>query len=102
MSITSINPTTGELLKSFSPLSQSELDRKIEKAWSAFHLYRRTAIAERSTFMNRAADILESEKEAFARLITTEMGKTLRSAAGECAKCAWACRYFAETAERWL
>src|SRR5262249_527315 len=36
------------------------------------------------------------------RLMTTEMGKTLRSAVDEAAKCAWACRYYAENAERLL
>jgi succinate-semialdehyde dehydrogenase/glutarate-semialdehyde dehydrogenase len=52
--------------------------------------------------MMRAAEILESEKNALGRLMTTEMGKTLRSASEEAAKCAWACRYYAEHAEAFL
>jgi succinate-semialdehyde dehydrogenase/glutarate-semialdehyde dehydrogenase len=52
--------------------------------------------------MNRAAEILESEKETLAKLMTTEMGKTYRSAIDEAVKCAWVCRYYAENAERFL
>jgi succinate-semialdehyde dehydrogenase / glutarate-semialdehyde dehydrogenase len=50
----------------------------------------------------RAAEILESEKEEFGRLMVTEMGKTLKAAVEEAAKCAWGCRYYAENAERFL
>ena len=52
--------------------------------------------------MIKAAEILESEKESLGRLMTTEMGKTLRSAVDEAVKCAWGCRYYAEHAERFL
>ena len=52
--------------------------------------------------MSKAAEILESEKEALGRLATTEMGKTFRSAVDEAVKCAWACRYYAEKAEQFL
>ena len=59
-------------------------------------------LAERARRMLKAAEILEKEKEAFARIMTTEMGKTLRSAVDEAVKCASACRYYAENAERFL
>src|ERR1700688_3937625 len=52
--------------------------------------------------MMRAAEILESEKDSLAHLMTLEMGKTLRSAVDEAVKCAWVCRYYAENAERFL
>jgi succinate-semialdehyde dehydrogenase/glutarate-semialdehyde dehydrogenase len=102
MAITSIDPTTGKLIKLFSPLSRAELDHKLEIASGAFGAYRHTSIAERARMMRRAGEILDNEKESFGRLMTSEMGKTLRSAIEESVKCAWACRYFAETAERWL
>ena len=52
--------------------------------------------------MRKAAEILENEKETFGRMMTLEMGKTLRSAIAEAAKCATACRYYAEHAESFL
>lgn len=102
MAIATINPATGETLKSFEPLTDSEIDAKIEKAFKAFRSYRRTTFAERAEYMLRAAEILEREKREFARLMTTEMGKPLRSAIDEAVKCATACRYYAERAEEFL
>src|SRR2546422_10932117 len=52
--------------------------------------------------MLEAAEILETEKETFGRLMVTEMGKPLQAAIEEAAKCALGCRYYAEHAERFL
>ena len=102
MAISTINPATGELLKTFKPLTDSEIDHKIERAADSFRRYRKLPFADRARMMLKAADVLESEKDTFARLMTTEMGKPLRSAVDEAVKCAWACRYYAENAERFL
>lgn len=102
MPIASINPATGELLKRFEPLSDAQIDQKIARSATAFSKHRQTSFAERSRKMIMAADIFEAEKEALARIMTAEMGKTFRSAVDEAAKCAWACRYYAENAEGFL
>ena len=102
MAISTINPATGELLKTFKPLTDSEIDHKIERAADAFSRYRKLPFADRARMMLKAAAVLESEKDTFARLMTTEMGKPFRSAVDEAVKCAWACRYYAENAERFL
>ncbi|HLH32833.1 MAG TPA: NAD-dependent succinate-semialdehyde dehydrogenase [Terriglobia bacterium] len=102
MAIHSVNPATGKMIQSFTHFSKSEINDRLEKASTTFETYRHTSIPERAEMMARAADILENEKDSFGRLITAEMGKTLRSAIEECAKCARACRYFAESAEQWL
>jgi succinate-semialdehyde dehydrogenase / glutarate-semialdehyde dehydrogenase len=102
MGIATINPATGETLRSFEALSAAELDAKIQRAADAFRANRRTSFADRASRMKRAAEILESEKDRFARTMTLEMGKTLKSAGDEVAKCAWACRYYAENAEGFL
>ena len=102
MTIASINPATGEVLKIFETLSDSQIEEKLRLAVSAFSEFRETTFAERAAHMIKAAEILESDKEKFGRVMTTEMGKTYRSAIEEAAKCAWVCRYYAENAERFL
>ena len=102
MAIASINPATGETIKTFEPLSNIEIEKKIEIAKNTFYSYRKTSFAERATMMEKAANILEQEKTYFGRIMTTEMGKPLWAAAEEAAKCAWVCRYYAENAERFL
>jgi succinate-semialdehyde dehydrogenase / glutarate-semialdehyde dehydrogenase len=102
MAIATINPATGELVKSFEPLTTEQIQQKIQLAASAFQAYRHTSFTERARMLLRAAEILENEKEECARLMTLEMGKTLRSAVAEAAKCAVGCRFYAENAERFL
>jgi succinate-semialdehyde dehydrogenase/glutarate-semialdehyde dehydrogenase len=102
MTIASINPATGETLKIFEALSDSQIEEKLRLAVAAFSEFRRTTFAGRAARMMKAAQILESDKEKFGRVMTTEMGKTYRSAVEEAAKCAWVCRYYAENAERFL
>jgi succinate-semialdehyde dehydrogenase/glutarate-semialdehyde dehydrogenase len=102
MAIATINPATGETVRSFEPLTEAEIDASLTRAVEAFAGHRRTSFAERAKGMTRAAEILEAEKEEFARLMTMEMGKPLKAAGEEAAKCALACRYYAEWAERFL
>src|SRR6202451_1377972 len=102
MAIATITPTTGHLLKTFEPLSDAQIEEKLQLASAAFSRHRKLSFAERARMMVKAAEILERDKEAFGRLMTTEMGKPFRAAVEEAAKCAWACRYYAENAERFL
>lgn len=102
MPIATINPATGETVKTFDPLDGVELDNKIEAAAVAFSGYRLTSFADRAGWMNRAADILDRRNEDIAVLMTTEMGKTLASARAEAAKCARSCRFSAAHAEAFL
>src|SRR5579859_1163209 len=102
MAIATVNPATGQLMKSFEPLSDAEIEVKLQKAADTFARYRNVPFAERARMMVKAAEVIERDKERFARMMTTEMGKTLRSAVDEASKCAWVCRYYAENAERFL
>src|SRR3989442_12760142 len=102
MPIASINPATSETLKTCEPLSETKIDEKLQRGAETFVTYRRTYMADRTGWMLRAAEILEAEKDAFARLMTIEMGKPIKGAMGEVEKCAWVCRYYAEIAGQHL
>ena len=102
MAIASINPATGETLKTFEPLTSAAVGQKIALASHTFRAYRMTSFAQRAQWLNQAARILDQRKQEFGAIMTIEMGKTLKSAIAEAEKCAWACRYYAEHGERHL
>jgi succinate-semialdehyde dehydrogenase/glutarate-semialdehyde dehydrogenase len=102
MAIASINPATGETLQTFAAHGKHEIEAKIALAAETFRAHRNVSFADRARFMNRAAEILETEKDEFARLMTLEMGKPIKSAVQEVEKCALVCRYYAEHAQKHL
>ena len=102
MPIASINPATGETLKTFTPHNEKEVEDRLERAAKAFDLHKRTPFPKRATLLMAAARLLEEDKEKLARLMTMEMGKLLRGAIEEVEKCVRGCRFYAENAERYL
>jgi succinate-semialdehyde dehydrogenase/glutarate-semialdehyde dehydrogenase len=102
MPIASVNPATGETLRTYEPLSEAQIGEKLRRSAERFQSYRGVPFSERARLLSRAAEILEQEKDHFGRLMTSEMGKPLKAAREEAAKCAWACRYYAGNGERLL
>lgn len=102
MAIATINPTTGETVRTFEEPGDEELDRKLDEAQAAFSQWRRTSFAHRAERMTKAAAILDEDKERWARLMVEEMGKPIAAARAEAEKCAWVCRHYADHAERLL
>ena len=102
MAIQSINPANGEVLRSFEPLGTEALQAKIALAQKAFEDYFEIPLDHRALCMRKLAGILDFEQEELAALLTREMGKTIVAARAEIAKCASACRYYAENAARIL
>ncbi len=96
MAIATVNPTTGETLKTFDPLTAAELEEKLARSVTAYAGYRLTSYADRAGWLRAAADILDTETDSIAALMTTEMGKTLAAGKVEVGKCAAGCRYYAE------
>ncbi|MFY1693598.1 NADP-dependent succinic semialdehyde dehydrogenase [Plantactinospora sp. WMMB782] len=102
MSIATVDPTNGQLLKSFDEMTDEQLEEALARAAAGFDELRGTTFADRARWMSAVADLLEVETDAVARTMTTEMAKTYASAKAEVAKCAAACRYYAAHAERFL
>ncbi|MDQ1031599.1 succinate-semialdehyde dehydrogenase/glutarate-semialdehyde dehydrogenase [Streptomyces umbrinus] len=102
MPIATVNPATGETLKTYDALGPEEIEHRLATAEAAFHTHRTTSLAERSTLMHRAADLLDEDAQDIARVMTTEMGKPVKQARAEAAKCAKAMRWYADHAEKLL
>src|SRR5213078_4088083 len=102
MAIASINPATGEKVKQFAPFNDAEIEKRLKGAENASRKYRRTEFSQRSELLEATAELLLQEKERLAEIITLEMGKLCRASVEEILKCARACRFYAENAERFL
>ena len=100
--IASINPATGETLRTFEPLIDRQVEDRLARAEAAYQSYRKTTYSDRKRWLTAAADILENERDRLGAIMTTEMGKPIGAARAEAAKCATACRYYVENGERLL
>lgn len=102
MAIASINPANGETLATYAALSPAALEKRLAAADAARRSYRQTPVAQRTQWLQAAAELLLARKEHLARLATLEMGKPIKAAVAEVEKCALACRYYVENSARVL
>ncbi|MFD8373854.1 NADP-dependent succinic semialdehyde dehydrogenase [Streptomyces sp. NPDC059688] len=102
MPIATVNPANGETLKTYEAMGEEELERRLQLAEATFRTYRTTAFADRARLLDKAADLLEEDQQEIGRVMTTEMGKPVKQARAEAAKCAKAMRWYAANAERLL
>ncbi|MER7607737.1 NADP-dependent succinic semialdehyde dehydrogenase [Nocardioides sp. NPDC127503] len=102
MSISTVNPTTGETVQEFEPHGADEVERRIAETHAAAQALRGTTYAERAQWMHTAAALLEADVDNGARVLTLEMGKPLAQARAEVLKCVKAMRFYADNAEHFL
>jgi succinate-semialdehyde dehydrogenase/glutarate-semialdehyde dehydrogenase len=100
--IATTNPATAEIVQTFEEMSEEEVERALTAAAASYASYRLTSFGARAGWMRQAAEILDGEQDKIAAMMTMEMGKTLAAARQEVAKCAMACRYYADNAEGFL
>ena len=58
MAIDTVNPATGETLKTFTPLSEAEIETKIALAERTFKQYRQINFSQKAQWLIKAADLL--------------------------------------------
>lgn len=102
MSYETTNPYTGEVLKTFPTATDAEITRAIEDADKAFQSWKETSFKERATVMRKAAELLREDADAFAKLLTLEMGKVTAEAKAEVELSAAIFEYYADHAEEQL
>ena len=100
--LTSVNPSTGKPINTFSEMSNSEIEKIISSANEAFKTWKSVSFKERSKLMHNAAEALRENKDIYSRLMTEEMGKPIKQSYAEVEKCAWVCEYYADNAEGFL
>ncbi|MGI5406591.1 NADP-dependent succinic semialdehyde dehydrogenase [Streptomyces chartreusis] len=99
MPIATVNPANGETLKTYEAMGEEEIERRLQLAEATFRTYRTTTFVDRGRLLIQAANLLDADQEDIARVMTTEMGKPIKQARAEAAKCAKAMRWYAERAE---
>jgi len=102
MPLDSVNPATGETLKTYDEMTPQQAAAAVDDAYAAWKTWRRTPFADRARPMKRAAAILRERKDEFARLMALEMGKPFKQGVAEAEKCALGCDYYADHAETHL
>ena len=102
MAYQSINPNTGQLLKSFEHMNNDRLEQSLAAAESCFQTWKHTRYAERALIVNKAAALLYAQVDDFARLATLEMGKRIDEARGEVRFSGDILAYYAQHAETFL
>lgn len=102
MAFVSINPATGECLENIQEWDVAEVNKALEHVARATPHWAATDVATRAQLLTNAARVLREERERWAWLITSEMGKLALEARAEIDKCAWGCEYYAEHAARML
>ena len=96
MALATINPVTGETLRTFDPLDKAGIEARLAAASRAFQGWSRTPVSERAAIVAKAGTLLDERRGEYASLMALEMGKLIGAARDEATKCALACRYYAE------
>lgn len=98
----SINPATGETVKSYESHSPEGVEKIINSVDKTWHHWRNTSFMFRSQLMQNLSSLLKTRKNELATLMAIEMGKVMREGIAEIEKCAWVCDYYATNAESFL
>jgi len=98
----SVNPVTGETLKSYEIYSEKGVEKIINSVDKTWHQWRSTSFVHRAGRMQNLASLLKTKKNELARLMALEMGKVLKEGIAEIEKCAWVCDYYAQNTETFL
>lgn len=102
MSITTTNPATGEDLATYAETDAGATRAAIELADARHQEWKRESFDNRADVLRAAGDQLERRADDLAELMADEMGKPVAGGRSEAEKCAWACRHYADHAERYL
>ncbi len=102
MALQSVNPSTGERIESFEEHSPGQIDELVSASDRAWRSWREKPFKEKAPLMKKAAQVLRTDRDRYAKTISLEMGKAIGESRAEVEKCAWVCDYYADGAEKIL
>lgn len=102
MAYATINPYTGETIKTFADATDAEVRDAIANAHNAFLSWKDASFADRGRILQKAADLLRKNSDAYAKLLTLEMGKLFAEAKAEVELSAKIFEYYVRNAEELL
>jgi len=102
MAISTTDPRSGKVLKTYDELTDDQLEERLARAAAAADSYRLTSFEERAGWLRAAAGILEKRTDEIAELMTLEMGKTKKASVAETGKCVAVLRHYADHAAEFL
>lgn len=102
MPIQSINPATGEILKDYQELSEDMIEQKLAISEDAFESWKKSNINERVILFGKISKLLKERSRELGEILTTEVGKPIKSAIAEVEKCAWVFEFYAEEGPKFL
>jgi len=99
--ITTVNPATGENIKTYSAMDKNQVVDLVRKAKRAFPEWKKD-YEKRRSYVYNLVEYLKKNKTDLAKIATSEMGKALKESIGEVEKCAWALEFYADHGDSFL
>ncbi|MDH3313650.1 MAG: NAD-dependent succinate-semialdehyde dehydrogenase [Nitrosopumilus sp.] len=99
--ITTVNPATGEEIKTFTAMDKNQVFELVGKAKRAYPEWKKD-YEKRRSYVYNLVEYLKKHKTELAKVATTEMGKALKESIGEVEKCAWALEFYADHGDSFL
>ncbi len=97
------NPATGETVKTYDTLTDTELDAAITAADEAHRTWsKETTVEERAALVRRVSELHNERRQELAELIVREMGKPIEQALGEVEFAAAIYGYYADNSPEFL
>ncbi len=102
MTIKAINPANNQIITEYPEMAADEVSSILEDVQEEFIRWKRTTFKHRRQLMHKAANILRTNKDKYAKLMAIEMGKPVVDGRAEVEKCAWVMEFYADEAEKQL
>ncbi len=98
----SINPFNQKVIRNYKEHSQNEINYIITEVEDEFNRWKQTNFNDRANLLRNIASILKKNIEKYSKIMTMEMGKSIRESRAEIEKCKWVCEYYAENSQKFL